>query len=550
MWANAQLAAVGAGTLGTNETSREIAADSERARILRAERWEHEWCNGADDLRGRMKPILAQANVVHIPLADESVHLVVTSPPYYRQRKYGCPAHWPAVTFRPSSHLDAVWRVKLWFGELGWEPHPLDFVGHLVLVYREVYRVLRKDGQNWVNIGDKRTKSREWYSVPEMLLAALVAEGWRHEDTIIWQKPSAMPGSQTNRFTRDFEKVYLLNKSTKAYLDLDAVRERTGRETSWEEYNKLLGQDWADYELDTKEGRGHSNGATAPPTKRKAPAVTHPNGRTRRTVWSISPKGTNLDHYAAFPVDLVTPMLKCSISERGVCPICKAPWVRVIEKHATGKVRQRQNGGLGTARRREPLGMKPVGGTFQEGVQRETVKWIPGCTCYGSPSRGPVTCGKCKGTGKEHIRPEGRKPEPLARCAYGKLPGSDTRGMPTRDWPGIETGNPCPTCKGTGTVTGDIWPDDVDTWEVAPSVILDMFCGTGTVGEALASLQTANRYPGVFVGLDLKHKYLADLARNRLQIEALKEWQEGMPGSDGKCLDGLPLFEGLSNGQT
>lgn len=530
----------------------------------------------------------------------------------------------------------------------------MDFVGHLVLVYREVFRVLRQDGQNWLNIGDKRTKDRQWYSVPEMLLSALVAEGWRHEDTIIWQKPSAMPGSQTCRFTRDFEKVYLLNKSTRAYLDLDAVREKTGRETSWEEYNKLLGQDWADYELDTKEGRGHSNGATAPPTKRKAPAVTHPNGRTRRTVWSISPKGTNLNHYAAFPVDLVTPMIRCSISERGVCPKCGKPWMRLTKrKFVPSSDDPTVTKGSGKKGLDESSGWSefPRGSTAVA-----TIAWHPSCTCYGSPSRGPVTCGKCGGTGKETRMPrtgqkwiEGANETP--QCAHSGNLGPGNRIQP------IETGRPCPACSGTGTVTGDVWPD-ADDWEiintpvgertaddptlqtgragynrprgdnegtrpitrwqqrryaeqlrnslhreemeqeagsafahyirtdksgarpvppvllerwiergwveevgppamppldeleVAPSIVLDPFCGTGTVGAALASLQTANRYPGTFIGLDLKHSYLADLSRQRLQIEALDQWEQGIDGNDGKCLDGLPLFEGLSNGQT
>ena len=91
-------------------------------------------------------------------------------------------------------------------------------------------------------------------------------------------------------------------------------------------------------------------------------------------------------------------------------------------------------------------------------------------------------------------------------------------------------------------MTGDVWPDDVDTWEVAPSVVLDMFCGTATVGDALRSLQVANAYPGTFVGVDLKHSYLADLARDRLGLLALARWEQARDGGDGKALSDLPLF--------
>jgi hypothetical protein len=60
---------------------------------------------------------------------------------------------------------------------------------------------------------------------------------------------------------------------------------------------------------------------------------------------------------------------------------CGAPWVRVIEKEAVGKVRTRSTGGLGTEQRREPQGMKPVGGEFQEDVRCQTLGWRPSCKC-------------------------------------------------------------------------------------------------------------------------------------------------------------------------
>jgi DNA modification methylase len=228
--------------------------------------------------------VLAQATAAAVPLAAESVHCIVTSPPYYKQRRYNVKCDWPAVTFCPSPHLDTEWQVKPWRGELGWEPHPLDFVGHLLLAFRECRRVLRRDGHLWVNISDKRTADRQWASVPEMLLAALVADGWRHEDTVIWHKPAAMPGSQTNRFTRDFEKVYMLNKSTGAFFDIDAVRESFADATlNDSRFGNMALQ--ANGRMRDRGGRG--DGYTTPAGASGNPMAT---GRTRRTVWSISPK--------------------------------------------------------------------------------------------------------------------------------------------------------------------------------------------------------------------------------------------------------------------
>ncbi len=62
-------------------------------------------------------------------LPDQSVHCVVTSPPYYNLRDYG---------------VD---------GQMGLEETPEEFVAEMVAVFREVRRVLRDDGTCWVNLG-------------------------------------------------------------------------------------------------------------------------------------------------------------------------------------------------------------------------------------------------------------------------------------------------------------------------------------------------------------------------------------------------------------
>ena len=64
-------------------------------------------------------------------MPDESVHCVVTSPPYWGLRAYkGDP------------------------GMIGLEPTFDEHLANLVAVFREVRRVLRKDGTLWLNYGD------------------------------------------------------------------------------------------------------------------------------------------------------------------------------------------------------------------------------------------------------------------------------------------------------------------------------------------------------------------------------------------------------------
>ena len=63
-------------------------------------------------------------------LPDESVHCVVTSPPYWGLRDYGVE------------------------GQIGLETAFGDYVANLVEVFRETRRVLRAEGTLWLNLGD------------------------------------------------------------------------------------------------------------------------------------------------------------------------------------------------------------------------------------------------------------------------------------------------------------------------------------------------------------------------------------------------------------
>jgi DNA modification methylase len=77
-----------------------------------------------------IKIIIGDCRDVLRTLPDESVHCVVSSPPYWGLRDYGVVV------------------------QIGLEPNFRDYVATLVDVFREVRRVLRKDGTLWLNLGD------------------------------------------------------------------------------------------------------------------------------------------------------------------------------------------------------------------------------------------------------------------------------------------------------------------------------------------------------------------------------------------------------------
>lgn len=125
-------------------------------------------------------------------LPDNSVQVIVTSPPYWGLRAYGTkPQVWgglphchhesnpcglihkggPAGKSSPRANRDNTALNAMadfdtgsscrfcgaWIGELGHEPTPAMFYQHLTEVFRECRRVLRKDGSLWLNMGDCHT---------------------------------------------------------------------------------------------------------------------------------------------------------------------------------------------------------------------------------------------------------------------------------------------------------------------------------------------------------------------------------------------------------
>jgi DNA modification methylase len=281
---------------------------------------------------------LINADSQHIPLKSESVHCVVTSPPYYGLRNYAA----PDVAFGGN-----------WTGQLGLEPTPELYLDHMVEIFREVRRVMRDDGTLWLNMGDSyagsgcgpttastglrgartqsiagpgaawvnRSKTTTGYKpkdlmmMPHRLAMALQSDGWWVRSTIIWHKPNAMPESVQDRPTTDFEYVFLLSKRERYYYDADAIRE------------PMIYPDAADGTRIF--GGANKHGANAKQKRTTGRAYTSaPSGRNKRTVWTISTKPYSGAHFASFPPDLVEPCVKAGTSNHGVCPVCGAPWAQ------------------------------------------------------------------------------------------------------------------------------------------------------------------------------------------------------------------------------
>ena len=91
--------------------------------------------NGAPYWTNRISSLyLADARA--IPLSNESVHCVVTSPPYWGLRDYGL------------------------HDGIGLESTLSEWIRNILDAMREVRRVLREDGTVWLNLGDAHSGSK------------------------------------------------------------------------------------------------------------------------------------------------------------------------------------------------------------------------------------------------------------------------------------------------------------------------------------------------------------------------------------------------------
>jgi site-specific DNA-methyltransferase (cytosine-N4-specific) len=278
-------------------------------------------------------------------LPDESVDMVLTSPPYWGLRDYGDSAIqlWDADP-RCAHTWDASWCTKCqaWRGQLGWEPDFRLYLKHLLDIFEEVRRVLKNSGTCWVNLADtyagswgnyapggirsfQRTRTKRgarWgrpASPPESLRPSssypqpvprkslclipfrfatqMVERDWILRNTIIWQKSNAIPSSVRDRFSVDFEYFFFFAKSSKYHFKRQYENAVCTHPSSngYRRPQQLV-----------RGGRGNSEPWTPRPF------------RSKRCVWTIPVKPRRELHVAAFPKQLAEIPIKAGCPQGGV----------------------------------------------------------------------------------------------------------------------------------------------------------------------------------------------------------------------------------------
>lgn len=173
---------------------------------------------------------------------DGSVNCIVTSPPYYSLRDYGVE------------------------GQIGLENTVNEYVTSLCRVMDELYRILRKDGLLFLNLGDtyysgkgashgidsKSNKRRfglrpvdrsgglgenierkSIIGIPWRVAIEMTSRRWVLRSPIIWHRDKALPEAVRDRPHRSYEYIFMFAKDRKYYFNRKPLVDKQIDEDVW-----------------------------------------------------------------------------------------------------------------------------------------------------------------------------------------------------------------------------------------------------------------------------------------------------------------------------
>src|SRR3990167_136429 len=190
--------------------------------------------------------VVVRGNARRLALADDSVDLILCSPPYWGLRSYR----------DGGEHYS---------GQVGSESTPQDYVDELVgMIDADWRRVLKPSGSLWLNLGDKYAGSgghnnaglahqngpmvgteqattrrdgpnrypqtdlarpKSLLGLPWRVALALIDRGGILRAEVIWSKPNGLPESVTDRVRRSHEQWFHLTLGPRYYAAVDRIRE-------------------------------------------------------------------------------------------------------------------------------------------------------------------------------------------------------------------------------------------------------------------------------------------------------------------------------------
>ncbi|WP_336914718.1 site-specific DNA-methyltransferase [Runella sp.] len=195
-------------------------------------------------------------------IPDNSVDLIVTSPPYADQRKST-------------------------YGGI----HPNSYVEWFLPISEQLLRVLKPTGTFVLNIKEKVVEGERSTYVMELILA-MRKQGWLWTEEFIWHKKNCYPGKWPNRFRDAWERLLQFNKDKKFTMYQEEVMVPMG---DWSK-SRLKNLSETDKTRDpSKVGSGFGKNISNWVNREKA----YPTN-----VLHLATECNNKNHSAAFPEEL------------------------------------------------------------------------------------------------------------------------------------------------------------------------------------------------------------------------------------------------------
>jgi DNA modification methylase len=214
-------------------------------------------------------------------------------------------------------------------------------------------------------------RSKDLIPIAWLVGLALQRDGWWLRADNIWEKPSVMPFSGTDRTTISHEYLLLLSKRERYFYDAFAIREPA----VYGDHPRNGTPDLADIQAP---GQARQSGLTK---LRREGGYVPSEWRNRRSVWTIPTQGFDEAHFASYPPALVEPCILAGTSERGCCATCGSPWKRLLERRGTISARGGERKHLQTMARAGATSAFATG----EYASWETAGWKATCACGGEP---------------------------------------------------------------------------------------------------------------------------------------------------------------------
>lgn len=146
-------------------------------------------------------------------IPDNSIHLIISSPPYFQQRDYG--------------------------GGIGNETKLEDYLDNLLLLLKDCIRVLRDDGNIVFNLGDKYENSNLLLVPYRFAIRATETYPIKLVNAITWVKSNPTPRQYKRRLVSSTEPFFHFAKSDNYYYNMDAFMQSDTIENKPKAFSKI-----------------------------------------------------------------------------------------------------------------------------------------------------------------------------------------------------------------------------------------------------------------------------------------------------------------------